>query len=54
MTSDTKNTKTLIFCLAGDVFHFSHYRVKPYTKKKLTRELFLITVSLEKVVSLKM
>lgn len=54
MTSNTKNTKTAIFFIAGDVFPFSQYRMKPYSKKKLTREFFLITVSLENNVSLKL
>ena len=54
MASDTKNTVRSIFSLADDVFPFSQYCVKPNSKKNLTREFFLITVSLEREVSLKM
>ena len=44
----TSDTKTSMFSVADDVFPFSKYCMKPYSKKNLTvKGIFLITVSLE-------
>ena len=44
----TSDTKTSMFSAADDVFPFSKYCMKPYSKKNLTvKGIFLITVSLE-------